>query len=69
VMPELEVHIIQTFDPQAGWVKPGYRRSFFDHQRDLCGNWQALAKAPGRHHSRETARNSTKDPFEIAQGQ
>ena len=56
-----EVHIIQTFDPQAGWVKPGHRRSFFDHQRDLCRNRIALAKAAGRHHSLEAAGERSKD--------
>ena len=42
MMSELEVHIIQSFDPQAGWVKPGHRRSF---PRSPTGSFRQLESA------------------------
>ena len=48
--PAIEVHIVQSFEPPGGMGEAGTsaHRSR-GHQRDLCGNGQALAKAADRH--------------------
>jgi isoquinoline 1-oxidoreductase beta subunit len=46
-VPAIEGYIIQSSEPPGGMGEAGGHRSNGD-QRDLCRNWQALAKASDR---------------------